>query len=197
MNEGAPVQLQLWRDDPKIREYDLLHISDKWDIRIREKRFTAAEAMEFCRISYPDADFYGFLADDIVLKTPFSEALGEAATPFFIAYPDDSLQGEKLCTHFVCGGELVRALGWWALPGIIHSGIDWVWMLLGYNNPGMLKYMPDVIYEHMHPLVGKAKRDEIYDFAKSKLKDDDKIFQAWMKGPGLIRDVKVLKEIFV
>ena len=198
VKENAPIQLLLWANDPKIKEYlDLqIHIPDKWELTILEERFTAADAMRFCVDTHPDADYYGFLADDIIFHTKFSKRLGEAAYPVFVAYPDDGLQHEALCTHFVCGGELVRTLGWWALPGLVHSGIDLVWMLFGLNIKGMLKYCPDVAYEHIHPYAEKAPTDEIYEFAKKHLPEDNEVYQAWQKGKGLLDDVETLKETF-
>lgn len=187
--EDAPVVVFLWRDDPHLEEYLNLSLDkdpnrrwpNGWTILIEKERFTAADAMRLAVKYAPRAAFYGFLADDVVFKTPWSRQLASAATPCFVSYPDDCIQGEGLCTHFACGGDLVRQLGWWALPGLKHHGIDLVFMNLGYNVPGLLKYRPDVIFEHMHPMVDKGKWDDIYNFAESILGEDNKVYQHWLR----------------
>lgn len=195
VGERAKIYLMLWQDDPDLSEYQKLSIPEEWTINIRAERFTASDAMRALVTAYPRADSYGFLGDDVVFHTKWKDELAQAAAPCFIAYPDDCLQHERLCTHFVCGGDLVRALGYWALPGIVHSGLDWVWMLIGYNVRGLLKYCPQVIFEHMHYIVGKAASDKVNDFALSHIDNDDAIFQKWMRGDGLRNDVMKAREV--
>lgn len=182
VGEEAPVFVFLWTGDPKFPEVLNQEWPLEWTIIQEKERFTAGEAMRRIIKYAPKAAFYGFLADDIVFKTQWSAQLASAAAPCFISYPDDLVQGERLCTHFTCGGELVRRLGWWALPELQHSGIDLAFMNLGYNVPGLLKYRPDVIFEHMHPMVHKGAQDEIYDHAKSLMPEDNKIYQRWLRG---------------
>jgi hypothetical protein len=195
VDEHAPILLLLWRDDPDLTKYLALDIPKEWDTVIEKDRFTAADAMRFTVKAYPDADFYGFLGDDIVFETKFSKALGEAAAPCFIAYPDDGLQHERLCTHFVVGGDLVRELGYWTLPGIVHSGIDVVWMILGVNVRGSLKYLPEVRFFHIHHLANRAEKDKVNDFAAQHLSQDNEVFQAWQRGPQAVEDVKTVRRV--
>jgi hypothetical protein len=46
-------------------------------------------------------------------------------------------------------------------PNMIHLYLDNFWMKLG-NDLGKLKYIPEVILEHMHPIAGKAEMDQGY-----------------------------------
>ncbi len=193
IHEHAPVTVFLWRDDPKLAEYQRIVFPQEWDVLIESERFTAGEAMRRAFEYSPDAEFYGFLADDIVFRTPFYERLREAAVPCFVAYPDDGLQHENLCTHFVCGGDLVRAVGYWALPELQHSGLDVVWHLLGLN-ANVLRYCPEVQYYHIHPLAHRAETDEIYEYAKGLREGDNRVFQAWQRGVGIREDVQKAKE---
>jgi hypothetical protein len=46
-------------------------------------------------------------------------------------------------------------------PGCIHLFFDNFVKQLGIDI-GVLKYLPDVIIEHLHPVAGKAEMDEGY-----------------------------------
>ncbi len=194
VQECAPVVVFTWRDDPQFDAYRRIEWPEEWDVLIEKERYTAGDAMRRAFSYQPHADYYGFLADDIVFETKFAEPLAEAATPCYVAYPDDGLQHEKLCTHFVIGGDLVRELGYWVLPGLQHSGIDVAWHVVGLN-ADVLRYCPEVRYVHIHPLAGRAETDEIYEYAKSLLEQDNEVFQTWQHGKGIISDVQKAKRL--
>jgi hypothetical protein len=46
-------------------------------------------------------------------------------------------------------------------PKMIHLYLDNFWMKLG-KDLDKLKYIPEVILEHMHPIAGKAQMDQGY-----------------------------------
>lgn len=192
----APVTLLIWHDDPFFDSYLALQLPRGWDLVVENFRFTAADAMRWIVAAYPDADAYGFLGDDIVFRTTWWRQLAESAEDCFISYPDDGAHGPQLPTHFVCGRKLVEATGWWALPGLIHSGVDLAWYIIGLNVPGLLRYRDDVKFEHLHPLFHKGQDDEIYKFARSKLPEDSKIFMRWNGGTGLRDAVTKVREVF-
>jgi len=123
---------------------------------------TCVEALnEFFQL-VPEEPFYGFIADDIVLRTKGGlDHLQALATPFFVAYPNDTIQRERLCTHFCIGGDLVRLMGWLAYPKLEHGHLDVVWHALA-GNSGLLRYAPQVIFQHKHYLTGLAPHDETY-----------------------------------
>lgn len=195
VQEDAPVVVFLWKDDPAFGENLAQSWPPEWVVLVENERFTACAAMRKAVRYAPKAAFYGFLADDVVFETPWSKALAYAADPCFVSYPSDGIQNELLCTHFVCGGELVRELGYWALPGLEHSGVDLVWMVLGRNVPGLLKFRPDARWEHLHPLAEKAERDEIYEYADSLRERDNEVYQEWIRGDGLKRDVAKVRNL--
>lgn len=194
MEEDAPVVAFIWRYDPKFSEVMDQIWPKSWIVLVESERFTAADAMRRAVQYAPRAAFYGFLADDVVFKTAWSRQLAESAVPCFISYPDDGFQHEALCTHFVVGGDLVRGLGWWALPGLHHTYLDSALMTLGHNVPGLLKYRSDVVWEHLHPELKKAKSDEIYEYARSKHGEDDATYKDWCD-KGVTRDIKKAREI--
>lgn len=111
---------------------------------------------------YPDEQFYGMVADDVVPETRhWDTALLEACHPDKIAWGWDGIQNERLPVHPFIGGALVRKLGWWAAPGLKHWFVDNVWKAIADAlNCGV--YLPEVRMPHYHFLNGKAQFDRTY-----------------------------------
>jgi hypothetical protein len=106
----------------------------------------------------------GFLGDDHLPQTAGFDgalvaALREMGTG--IVYGNDLLQGERLPTAVAMTSDIVRALGYMAPPGLIHLAVDNAWLELG-RGAGCIRYLPDVVLEHIHPFAGKAPLDAGY-----------------------------------
>lgn len=131
---------------------------------------------------YPDYKYYAFIGDDHLFRTKGWEdiAIKEIGDKG-IFYGNDLLQGKNLATHCVMSGNIPRALGYMAIPGLIHLFMDNFWMEIG-NACGILKYRDDVIVEHMHPEAGKAVRDERYVAVNSSpvFHNDREVFLRWV-----------------
>lgn len=78
-----------------------------------------------------------------------------------VVYPNDGFQGARCATAPVLSAKLVRALGWYAPPSLAHFWVDDFWMDLG-DELGRLRYLGDVLVEHMHPAAHKAEHDDTY-----------------------------------
>jgi hypothetical protein len=78
----------------------------------------------------------------------------------FVVYGNDLLQGENLPTAVFLRSEIVQKLGYMAPPSLIHLYLDNFWLELGRATS--IKYLPNVIIEHMHPAIGKAEWTESY-----------------------------------
>lgn len=76
-----------------------------------------------------------------------------------IVYGNDLLQGENLPTQCAMTGDIVRALGYMCPPELTHLCVDNFWLDLG-RAAGCIRYLPEVVVEHMHPLAAKAEWDE-------------------------------------
>lgn len=128
--------------------------------------------------STPDA-IIGNLGDDHLCRTPGWDVLVERAlaTPG-IAYGDDLLQGELLPTAPFVSASIVRALGWYFLPRLRHMFVDDALRELGIAT-GTLRYLPDVVIEHMHPGAYKAEDDEGYRRADASTESDRARFTDW------------------
>jgi hypothetical protein len=106
----------------------------------------------------------GFMGDDHRPRTPgwdaaYVEALTEMGTG--IVYGDDLLQGERIPTQVAMTSDIVEAMGGMAPGGLVHMYLDDLWKAVG-ERLGCLRYLPDVVVEHLHPAAGKARWDDRY-----------------------------------
>lgn len=104
----------------------------------------------------------GFLGDDHRPRTRkwdqlYVEALRKLGTG--IVYGDDLLQGARIPTQVAMTSDIVRALGHMAPDVLTHLYVDDYWKVIG-EGAGCIRYLPDVVVEHMHPVAGKADWDE-------------------------------------
>lgn len=104
----------------------------------------------------------GFMGDDHRPRSrgwdsEYLEALRRLGTG--IVFGDDLLQGGRLPTQCAMTTDIVRELGYMSPPGLVHMYVDNFWLTLG-QRAECVRYLPDVIVEHMHPVAGKADWDE-------------------------------------
>ena len=141
----------------------------------------------------------GFMGDDHRPLTPgwdqtMVDALRDLGTG--IVYGDDLLQREALPTAVAMTSDIIRALGYMAPPGLIHLALDNSWLALG-QGAGCIRYLPDVVIEHLHPFAGKAPMDAGYIEvnAPEMYQRDLAEFERWSQGelPSAIATVRALK----
>lgn len=125
----------------------------------------------------------GFMGDDHRPRTvgwdrQYLDVLTELGTG--IVYGNDLIQGPNLPTQVAMTGDVVLATGHMVPPGLVHLWIDNAWLALG-QALGAIRYLPDVVVEHMHPLAGKAEYDQGYAEANAdSVFDADKAtFERW------------------
>ena len=197
--KDTPLVVRIYEEDAKRKEYEGLNLPESWQIYVSNtKHFSEAMNEFFAR--NPDEETYGFVADDIELTSEGGlEHLEALATPFFIAYPNDTIQRERLPTHWCVGGDLVRALNWFAPPFLKHNYTDNVWKLLG-QNCGLLRYAPNVVFYHHHFIKNRAELNGGYDVTYDENKHmvgplverDAKAFQQYLSGDAFKMDVALL-----
>lgn len=121
-------------------------------------------------VGEPGVDAVGFMGDDHRPRTPGWDRTYLAALEEMgwvgIVYGDDGLQSEALPTQCAMSAEIVRTLGWMCPPTLRHLWIDNFWLDLG-RGAGCLRYLPDVVIEHMHPYNGKGTMDAGYERVNS------------------------------
>ncbi len=125
-----------------------------------------------------------FMGDDHLPRTNGWDSLMLAALREMgtgVVYGDDLLQRERLCTAWAMTSDIVRALGRMVPAPVDHMYCDNSVMELA-RAAGCLRYLPDVVIEHMHPLAGKAESDEGYVRVNSpqRFAIDEARFRTWM-----------------
>lgn len=124
------------------------------------------DALHHCYQAFePQLGFaVGFMGDDHRPRTKgwdrqYVEALEDMGTG--ITYGNDLFQGEAMCTQVAMTSDIPKALGYMTPLGFQHLCVDVVWKDWGVEID-RLRYLPDTVVEHMHPLAGKGKEDGNY-----------------------------------
>jgi hypothetical protein len=170
--QGAELQFVVDADDPAEDEYlnafDLfagspdaqasMHFAPSWLPLVPKLNRRAA------RLASHHHYALAFMGDDHLPRTRgwvgrYLTELREMRTG--IVYGNDGFQGAKLPTQWAMTADIVRALGRMVPADVEHMYCDNSVMDLG-RAAGCLRYLPDVLVEHMHPFAGKGKLDDGY-----------------------------------
>lgn len=106
----------------------------------------------------------GFMGDDHMPRTAHwdSRVMEELdSLDPRIVYGNDLFQGAALPTAVFMQSRMIRALGFMAPEVLRHLYVDNFWKELGERTGG-LRYLDDVIIEHVHPAAGKTAMDDGY-----------------------------------
>lgn len=124
----------------------------------------------------------------------YLDALHELGTG--IVYGNDLLQGRNLPTQAAMTSDIVRALGYMSPPVLTHMYVDNFWLSLG-NEAGCIRYLPNVIVEHLHPMAGKSEWDANYDRVNSSgmYERDEAAFRTYITDGRFDRDVAKVKAL--
>src|SRR5574338_385867 len=140
----------------------------------------------------------GFMGDDHRPRTPgwdtkYLAELHNMGSGF--VYGDDLLQGEAMPTQVAFTTDIAMTLGYMCPPEFDHLCVDLVWKDWGLAI-NRIKYLPDVVIEHMHPMAGKARMDKAYRAVNSNLiaRHDSQAYQNYKSGD-FYRDVEKLKRL--
>ena len=166
-NTEADLYVIIDNDDPKWDEYAKSQTYKKLPADNKTggcaKSLNTGAVLLLDITKYPLYDYFVFMGDDHLPRTQgwdkaFIQALGQNTG---IVYGDDLLQGSNLPTAFGMSRDLVEELQGMTFPGCVHLFFDNFVKQLGLDLE-YLKYLPDVIIEHLHPIAGKAEMDEGY-----------------------------------
>lgn len=138
----------------------------------------------------------GAFGDDVRFRSPGWDRVVESTlTTPGIAYGDDLIHGKNHPTAVFMSSAIARALGWLALPATTHQWADDGWKKLGQET-GLLRFMPEVVVEHLHPAVGKGDWDDTYRdvFEDERAKRDYEGFTGWLE-TGLAADVAKVRAV--
>lgn len=149
---GTKLYVRIWEHDPCREEYLSIQWPESWELYVSPAKGAGEALNEFFRL-HPNEESYGFIGDDVVLRT--TGGVGElerTAGEWFIAYPNDCVQRFLIPTHFCIGGELARTIDCVVPPMFKHNYIDVGLKELG-ERMNLLRWCPHVIFQHKHFLV--------------------------------------------
>jgi hypothetical protein len=161
---------------------------------------TMVEALNMAAVDAATDTFaVAFLGDDHLPRTVgWDEAYLDALHGLGsgLVYGNDLLQGRGLPTQVAMTSDIIRALGYMAPPALTHLYVDNFWASLG-NEAGCIRYLPDVIVEHRHPVAGKAALDEGYERVNSTAMQsrDEAAWLDYIATGGFARDVEKVRAL--
>jgi hypothetical protein len=127
--------------------------------------------------------YVGFIGDDIVFRTLWeSQFISWLSTQkYALAFANDLVHTTGgLATHPFITSNMIRALGFFGCPAVGHHYFDNYWESMA-STVGTRKFFPQIIMEHMHPIVGKAPQDEMFHKIESKFEENYLKFNEYMK----------------
>jgi hypothetical protein len=196
---GTQLVFSLDADDPLVPEYPSGTAKvTAWNKSMVEALNSAALAISAGLFELDGPFAIGFQGDDHRPRTQgwdqaYLDALRELGTG--IVYGDDLLQRRNLPTQCAMTSDIVRTLGFMAPPSLTHLYVDNFWLELG-NRAECIRFLPDVVVEHRHPVAGKAQWDEGY--ARVNNSDmyarDEAAFREYYLD-GLVRDVEKVRAL--
>lgn len=152
-------------------------------------QFTVGPRLRMCgtlnAVAVENADKYkyiGFMGDDHRTRTfGWDEKVIAALENHNVVYGNDLIWGEGLPTAVFMRSEVIQKLGYMAPPALIHLYLDNFWLKLGQATS--IKYLDDVVIEHLHPSVGKANwTPEYQEVNDSELyRHDEAAFNDYMQ----------------
>lgn len=121
-------------------------------------------AVGYLKSIHPTPFAVGFMGDDHRPRSrgwdaAYLAGLRELGTG--IVYGDDLLQSRNLPTQCAMTADIIQTLGYMAPASLRHMYVDNFWLQLG-RFADCIRYLPDVVVEHLHPVAGKAEWDEGY-----------------------------------
>lgn len=175
----TPLWIVIDETDPKIADYEALGCP----LLIRPGETVGCAAkVAYAHAMRPHEPFYGIFADDIEpLTKGWDIALKLAAMPDRVAYPNDLLHTPRYFPLPCIGADLVRRVGFLALPAIEHYGIDNFWCHLA-RRTGRLRYLKDHVVRLTDNMPGVAW-DNVKARQKSRQGEDSSAWQAYRTGP--------------
>ena len=141
--------------DDDDNSYEGMKLPEGWQFSVGPRESSGARLNRAYRL-YPEEQFYGQIGDDYICRpVGWDTALAESCGWNKISWGNDGRWGEKLCTSFFVGGELVRMFDWFAHPMLEHLYVDSVWWMIA-KAAKLGRYRADV--ETMHVNV----KDQTY-----------------------------------
>jgi hypothetical protein len=198
----------LYVDAETADGYERIPLPGNWTLHVAGEHAGLSAALQWGLTAFPSEPSYGWLADDMRPLSPqFDRLLEHAAGTRFMAQAMDNWaavrdpvsvrRGIEPSAGQCWGGDLVRAVGWWALPGTFQAGTDVAWCRM-LSELGRVRYLPHVVVEHRHWRTGKRERDaldtDMWDSNEHEHTERDlEILFSWLKSVEYRRTVGLIR----
>ncbi|MEU8264473.1 hypothetical protein AB0C02_28105 [Micromonospora sp. NPDC048999] len=204
-DDGAELMFAVDRDDPT---YDVYMAEIAWALPGTLGTYQAEAWMPMVHklnaavvdtlAAVPGLPALGFAGDDHLPRTPgwakrYVDELRQLGSG--IVYGDDGYQGERLPTQWAMTADIVQALGRMVPAPVEHLYCDNAVLDLG-RAAACIRYLPDVLIEHMHPVAGKAPDDDQYRRVngRDQYARDHRAYQRWRRD-GLRADAARVRDL--
>lgn len=192
----------VWVDKhPGAHRYRNLRLPDNWTLEYAPEWGSIAGGMRWVLGRHPNLDQYGWLSDDVRPRTEgwdtkLEQAAGRTGTScardLWLSEDEGSraalISGWDFSSGLCWAGDLIRAVGWWALPGTRQAGIDTAWTAI----VGRLRratYLHDVIVEHHNWRTGRRQQDRADSWVHdgvNYVEEDCRLRDAWISSQDYI-----------
>lgn len=171
-NTNADLDLAVGvdQDDPALDGYKEVQNDYGFDLWISQERKRFAATVNYISMhNHTEYKYLAWMGDDHLPHTMYWDQRYRNVLEYLkvgVVYGNDLVQGENIATQLAFTANIVGALGYAIPPGFIHLFVDNYFMELG-KSINALKYLPDVIVEHLHPSAGTSQEDQTYREANS------------------------------
>jgi len=114
-------------------------------------------------------DYFIFVGDDHRPRTEYWDQIWRTNLDELgigLVYGDDLLQRQNLPTAVGMTASIVKELGGMIPDGFAHLYLDNFWLRLG-QDLNAIRYLPETVIEHLHPIAGKGEWDAGYQEVNS------------------------------
>lgn len=167
-------------DAEDIRRY----LPSKWTVRCQDvDDHSLADVLNRFVREHPDLPYYGYLQDDLIFHTlGWDWQLVAAAGKTGMASSNDEWNAPRRNVGAgAFGGDLIRAWGFWAPPGVRHCYMDDFWEDVG-NLCGNWQVLMKVRQTHFHWANyhgARAPMDDVYQVALDQMPEDGRLWEAY------------------
>lgn len=146
----------------------ILQLIEKYGKNIKytssEKKLNLSQMWNYAYENISTGEILMLCADDIRFRTKSWDTIIKneflkVNDKILLVFGDDLIQNEKLATHSFIHRKWVDISGFWLPPYFCADYVD-TWLDDVARKINRIKYLPNVITEHMHFSVNKSKYDE-------------------------------------
>jgi hypothetical protein len=183
-------------DDEKVNEYCSIVENRNFTLVISPQRRKFGPTLNAIAVKiWKDYKYLAWMGDDHLPITKnwdrrYVEELDKLHMG--MVYGNDLVMGESIATQLAFTSKMVGLLGYAVPPGFTHLFIDNYFMKL-FGEFNAVRYLPDVVIQHLHPIANKAQEDQTYREANSEENwNNDRAYFDWYVENKLKEDAEKL-----